>query len=167
MKNKYLRCFITVFALLCLVCGGCKHISYPFFNDVAEIETIEIVEVSNSLVYEDLKIRKLFTIEEKEKFIEEFMRIEVAPIFGYAYAVNENEPYNQYVLAVKFEYINGDFELLAVPGPGRAIYSVEEYWGKEDESYMGDKYYNGIAGTISLDKEQWLLLVNKYYKTTK
>ncbi len=164
MKNKHLRyCtvfFVLIFLLFCACSGKTK--SYPFFNDVSEISNVKIVKVSNSLSYEELKIITILIIEAKEQFLEEFLRIKGSYVFGYAYAVNESEPHNQYVEAIKFEYTNGDWELLAVHSPGRSIYSVEEYWGGDDTLYNGDEHYNAFAGTFSLDSKQLKDLVEKY-----
>lgn len=157
-----MKCKAIIFTLMTIpfMFGGCqKKDGYPFFHARSEITTIKIVGVTNSLVYEDLEITTLYVIDEKEQFLEEFSAIQCNHIFGYAYAVHEDVPDDEVVQAIKFEYANGDFELIAVPGPGIARYSVEGYWAGEN--------YNPVAGTYVLDSEELVVLVEKYSRSVE
>lgn len=152
MKRKYNFWLLIICALFC----GCQKKEYPFLGAKSDIISISIVEATYSYSYEELNITTLVVIEEKEQFIEEFSNITVSTVFGYAYALHENLPENENVQAIKFEYRNGDFELIAVPGPGIAKYSVNGYWAGEN--------YNAFAGTVTLDSKSLEILVQKYLK---
>lgn len=166
---RKILCFLMCICTMVLF-GGCYYKEYPFFNNKEDITYIEIVKVNNSLDYLKIKITLIERIEAKEQFLEDFSEIKCQSIMGYAYAIEEDS------LAIKIGYKNGDFELLAVPGPGRIIYSVEEYYLVADlEAYIeqwGDlgkeyhtmaKHYNLHAGTVALDQTQLENLVKKYY----
>jgi len=149
--------------------GGCYK-EYPFFNNKEDIAYVEIVKVNNPLDYLKIKITLIERIEEKEQFLKEFSEIKCQSNMGYAYAIQEDS------LAIKIGYKNGNFELIAVPGPGRIIYSIEEYylvadlesciekWGEEGKEYYNmAKHYNLHAGTVVLDQTQLENIVKKYY----
>lgn len=169
--KKIIHWFTIIFTII--IFSGCRMKEYPFMNDKEEIACIEIVMVNNTLDPIFLEITPIIAVEEKNKFLEEFSNIKVQTVFGYAYAIEEGS------IAIKFQYINGDFELIGVSGPGRILYYTEEYYVVSDEEtviekykekcgdlwreyYEMDKHYNMIAGTVSFDQERLQDLVDKY-----
>ena len=163
------RLFFVLGMIFVLVFSGCGNKEYPFFNNQKDISSIKIVTVCNP--HDNMKIQfaPITVIEDKEVFLNEFSNIKVSRVFGYAYPIEEGS------MAIKFEYANGDWELIAVPGPGRIIYSVDDYflvadeidyiekWGEMGKAYYENaKHYNLCAGTITLDSEELTRLVEKY-----
>lgn len=162
--------YVFVFVVLFLVFhSGCALKGYPFLNDKDEITQIEIVKVYNTLDSVNLKIEKILIIEQKSQFLKDFSKIKVRQIIGYAYPIDEGE------MAIRFLYGNGDFEIIAISGPGRIRYHVEEFYRVTDQSWYQEKYgddwllyynnskhYSLVDGMLSLNKKQMETLIQKY-----
>ena len=165
--------FFFVFGIIfVLVFSGCGNKEYPFFHNQKDISAIKIVTVYNSLNTTKIQTTPIAVIEDKELFLSQFSNIKVSHVFGYAYSIQEAS------MAIKFEYANGDWELIAVSGCGRIINSLDEYfvvgnekdyieqWGEMGKVYYeNNKHYNLHAGTITLDSEELRRLVDEYLPT--
>lgn len=158
MKRIY-SCLIVCLLLFCF--SSCI-LDYSFSymsgtSNVSDIETIEIVKVNNSLIYKELKINTLAVIEDKEMFLIDFAEIRWEKVDGTPYAISGG------ATAFKFQYKNGDYELITAQG-------IAQYYAAchvDCESVDKGGCYHPIAGTIVGGKSTFYNIATKYLSQNK
>ena len=137
----------TVFSLLiCFVFAfsGCYlDVEYEFFHDTSEIDSIEIVKISETdsekLHYEE---KVLATVENIDMFLQEFSEIHCREIFNDPCTIEPN------ITVLKVTYLNGDYEYI-------------DYIAQRKCYKDSLRSHNGY---FILDKEPFEALIKKYTK---
>lgn len=144
---KKIISFLSFFVTFLFLTSCLSPDEYSFLHDVYEIDNITIVKVG---VDEENgsppELECIIIIEDEQAFLEEFLALECYRIW--------NDPSGVYLgeYAIKFEYQNGDYELISEFG--QATYSYNEYYK--------EMYYNKYNGWYAFHGEELKTFIMKY-----
>lgn len=144
---KKIAFFLSFFFIASFLVSCFSSDEYSFLHDVSKLDNITIVEVGadegNGAPPE---LKCIITIEEEKAFLEEFLVLECYKVW--------DDPSGVYLgeYAIKFEYQNGDYELISESGQARYSYS----------EYYKEMHYDKYHGWYVFYGEELKTLIMKY-----
>lgn len=144
MLRKIFACLLVTLVLfsVCVSFFGCEVIrktEYEFLNDVSEITTIKIVVIKDTVPYSEPLYETIYDIKNKEEFLEDFLKIECRRRFSDPNEIPDNIP------VIYIMYNSNEYEFI-------------NYYGQHTS-------HNAYGNNLSLNKEQFISLVEKYVGT--
>ena len=143
LKSVILTCVSVALVLLsiCISCCGCGPIiktetEFEFLNDISEISTIQIVVIKEFVPYSEPLYETICDIENKEEFLNEFLKIECHKRFSDPKETPKNKP------LIRIMYNSDEYEFI-------------NYYGQCTS-------YSAYGNNLSLNKDQFISLVEKY-----
>lgn len=141
MLRKIFTCLLVALVLfsVCVSCFGCEGVlktEYEFLNDVSEITTIKIVVIKDTVPYLEPLYETICDIKNKKEFLEDFLKIECQRRFSDPYDIPNGIP------VIHIMYNSNEYEFI-------------NYYGQYTS-------YNAHGNNLSLNKEQFISLVEKY-----
>ena len=140
-----------IFAIILLTLSGCSYPSaYKGLHPLDEVVSVDIVQVGkrhrdkNNYLVGPPDLTVLAEIEDIDGFLEDFSAMDCTYSFF-------TEPIEVYpgLIVIKFEYANGDFNLIEAE--------------TESTYYAEDNRYSAMTAFYFFDREQFDALLLKYY----
>ena len=145
MKRKIL----LILNVIMFILVGCTPTRYRYLHNPSEICTIEIVELNYDTGNAEIAT-VLSSIADKEEFLNDFSRVS-------CYSQSPPGGVEPGIRAIKFLYINGEYELVNECGRTRVVYS----------ELMGEGLHSMSDGCYYLDEQEFNALIEKYLVETE
>lgn len=123
-----------------------RETQYHFLNDVGEIYSVEIVRVGDdrqTATPSTPELDIITSISNIDVFLQDFYDLDCRSRFGDPRSINTGD------IAIKFQYKNGDYELIA-------------WHGGQSEYIHSRQAYRYYCGCFSFDETQFESLLLKY-----